>query len=70
MSVEPLKIGQKFIKLDGKVKNKDIQKEILKKNIIMKIKLIIKTAHHIIIQTGHSINIINLMEMQPKLNNI
>ena len=31
MSVEPLKIGQKFIKLDGKVKNKDIQKEITEK---------------------------------------
>ena len=31
MSVEPLKIGQKFIKLDEKVKNKDIQKEITEK---------------------------------------
>ena len=31
MSVEPLKIGQKFIKLDKKVKNKDIQKEITEK---------------------------------------
>ena len=31
MSVEPLKIGQKFIKLDEKVKNKDIQKEVTEK---------------------------------------
>ena len=31
MSVEPLKIGQKFIKLDERVKNKDIQKEVTEK---------------------------------------
>ena len=31
MSVAPLKIGQKFIKLDEKVKNRDIRKEIIEK---------------------------------------
>ena len=31
MSVEPLKIGQKFIQVDKRTKNKDIQKEVTEK---------------------------------------
>ena len=31
MSVEPLKIGQKFIQVDKRTKNKDMQKEITEK---------------------------------------